>query len=73
MRQPMQKPDTYFALVKLFPLTHLRDDDHLDAAQEVIDRLLTCNLDEGEQDYLDVLTDHGTLDQVDSIDICPLG
>ena len=50
-------PDTYFALVKQFPLTHLRDDDHLDAAQEVIDRLLTRNLDEGEQDYLDVLTD----------------
>ena len=53
----MQMPDTYFALVKQFPLTHLRDDDHLDAAQEVIDRLLTRNLDEGEQDYLDVLTD----------------
>ena len=53
----MQMPDTYFALVKQFPLTHLRDDDHLDAAQEVIDRLLTRDLDEGEQDYLDVLTD----------------
>ena len=53
----MQLPDTYFALVKQFPLTHLRDDDHLDAAQEVIDRLLTRDLDAGEQDYLDVLTD----------------
>ena len=53
----MQMPDTYFALVKQFPLAHLRDDDHLDAAQEMIDRLLTRDLDEGEQDYLDVLTD----------------
>ena len=56
-RTAFPMPDTYFALVKQFPLTHLRDDDHLDAAQEVIDRLLTRNLDEGEQDYLDVLTD----------------
>ena len=53
----MQMLDTYFTLVKQFPLTHLRDDDHLDAAQDMIDRLLTRNLDEGEQDYLDVLTD----------------
>src|SRR5262249_30955884 len=50
-------PDTYFELVKQFPLTHLRDDAHLDAAQEMIDRLLERNLDQGEQDYLDVLTD----------------
>src|SRR5205807_3094066 len=50
-------PDTYFALVKRFPLTHIRDDDHLDAAQEVIDKLLEKDLDEGAQQYLDVLTD----------------
>jgi HTH-type transcriptional regulator/antitoxin HigA len=50
-------PDTYFELVKQFPLTHIRDEDHLDAAQEVIDRLLEKSLDQGEQDYLDVLTD----------------
>jgi HTH-type transcriptional regulator / antitoxin HigA len=50
-------PDTYFELVRRFPLTHLRDDDHLDAAQEVIDRLLEEDLDEGAREYLDVLTD----------------
>src|SRR4051794_34481906 len=50
-------PDTYFELVKQFPLTHIRDDDHLDAAQEMIDRLLEEDLDEGAQEYLDALTD----------------
>ena len=50
-------PDTYFALVKRFPLTHIRDDDHLEAAQEVIDRLLEEDLDEGAREYLDALTD----------------
>jgi HTH-type transcriptional regulator/antitoxin HigA len=50
-------PDTYFELVRQLPLTHIRDDAHLDAAQEMIDRLLEKNLDQGEQDYLDVLTD----------------
>jgi HTH-type transcriptional regulator/antitoxin HigA len=49
-------PDTYFDLVRRFPLTRLRDDDHLDEAQAVIDRLLQENLDEGAQAYLDVLT-----------------
>jgi HTH-type transcriptional regulator/antitoxin HigA len=49
--------DGYFAFVKQFPLTRIRDDDHLDAAQEMIDRLLEKDLDTGEQDYLDVLTD----------------
>jgi antitoxin component HigA of HigAB toxin-antitoxin module len=50
-------PDTYFALVKQFPLAHIRDDDHLAAASAVIDRLLQHELDEGEQEYLSVLTD----------------
>jgi HTH-type transcriptional regulator/antitoxin HigA len=50
-------PDTYFELVKQFPLTHVRDDDHLEAAQEVIDRLLQEDLDEGAQEYLGALTD----------------
>jgi HTH-type transcriptional regulator/antitoxin HigA len=42
-------PGTYFKMVRQFPLTHIRDDDHLGAAQEVIDRLL--------QEDLDALTD----------------
>jgi len=50
-------PDTYFELVKQFPLTHVRSDDHLGEAQEVIDRLLQENLDRGAQEYLDALTD----------------
>ena len=50
-------PDTYFDLVRRFPLTHIRDDSHLSAAQEVLDRLLEQDLDEGEQEYLDALTD----------------
>ena len=48
---------TYFKLVKRFPLSHIRDDSHLEAAQEMIDQLLQEDLDEGSQVYLDVLTD----------------
>jgi HTH-type transcriptional regulator/antitoxin HigA len=50
-------PDSYFRLVKRFPLIRIRDDDHLDEASEVIDRLIEKELDEGAQAYLDVLTD----------------
>jgi HTH-type transcriptional regulator/antitoxin HigA len=50
-------PDTYFSLVKRFPLTHIRDEFHLDKAQDMIDRLLEQDLDEGAQEYLDALTD----------------
>src|SRR5207253_1716321 len=50
-------PDTYFDLVREFPLTHIRSDAHLDAAQAMIDRLLQEAPDEGVQAYLDVLTD----------------
>jgi HTH-type transcriptional regulator / antitoxin HigA len=50
-------PDTYFRLVKQFPLTQSRDNKHLTEAQMVIDRLLEKRLDKGEQAYLDVLTD----------------
>jgi HTH-type transcriptional regulator/antitoxin HigA len=50
-------PDTYFERVREFPLTHIRDDGHLIAAQEQIDRLLEEDLDRGAQEYLDALTD----------------
>ena len=50
-------PDTYFELVRQFPLTHIRDEEHLEAAQEQIDLLLEQDLDEGAQEYLDALTD----------------
>ncbi len=51
------QPNSYFVLVKRFPLAHIRDDAHLDAAVEIIDRLLQEDLDDGQQAYLDVLTD----------------
>lgn len=50
-------PDSYFELVKQFPLTHIKDDDHLEKAHGMIRRLLEEDLDAGEEDYLDVLTD----------------
>jgi HTH-type transcriptional regulator / antitoxin HigA len=50
-------PDSYFELVQRFPLTHIRDEKHLDAAQQMLDSLLKEDLDEGAQAYLEVLTD----------------
>jgi HTH-type transcriptional regulator / antitoxin HigA len=50
-------PDTYFALVRQLPLTHIRNDDHLNEAQHMIGQLLQQDCDEGAQAYLDVLTD----------------
>jgi HTH-type transcriptional regulator/antitoxin HigA len=56
-RTSKRVPDTYLDLVRKFPLIHVRDDDHLAEATEVLDRLLERDLDEGEQAYVDVLTD----------------
>src|SRR5437660_63002 len=50
-------PDTYFDLVREFPLIRIRNDEHLTEAQERLDRLLQEELDEGAQEYLDLLTD----------------
>jgi HTH-type transcriptional regulator/antitoxin HigA len=50
-------PDTYWKLVKRFPLIHIRDDAHLDEALAVLDGLLREDRDRGAQEYLDVLTD----------------
>jgi len=50
--------DSYLELVLAFPLTSIRSDEHLQAAQEVIDELLAKGeLAEGEQLYLDGLSD----------------
>src|SRR4051812_20117776 len=54
IREPM--PDTYFALVRQFPLTPIRDGAHFDEAEAFIHFLLRRHLDEGEQQYLDALT-----------------
>jgi HTH-type transcriptional regulator/antitoxin HigA len=50
-------PDTYFDLVRTFPLVHLRDFAHLEAASALIDDLLRQDLDEGGRAYLGALTD----------------
>ena len=50
-------PDTYFKLVRTFPLTRIQDDQHLDEALQVIDQLLRSQRDDGSQQYLEVLTD----------------
>ena len=50
--------DEYLALVRAFPLAHIRDDAHLDAAVAVINRLLDKgDRSPAEEMYLDALTD----------------
>ncbi|MFM9115844.1 MAG: type II toxin-antitoxin system HigA family antitoxin [Planctomycetota bacterium] len=50
--------DSYLELVLAFPLSSIRSDEHLDQAQRVMDRLLAkAKLDDGEQTYLDALSD----------------
>lgn len=50
-------PHTYYRLVEQLPLTHIRDDKQMAAAQAMIDQLLQSRLDKGAQEYLDALTD----------------
>lgn len=50
--------DSYLKLVLAFPLCSIQSDEHLDEAQQVMDRLLADGaLDEGEEMYLDALSD----------------
>ena len=50
--------DSYLELVMEFPLTSIRSDEHLQAAQAMLDALLAeGELDEGEELYLDGLSD----------------
>ena len=50
--------DTYLALIHRFPLRAIRNDRELDDAIALINELLDrTQLDEGEEDYLDVLGD----------------
>jgi HTH-type transcriptional regulator/antitoxin HigA len=50
--------DAYLELVKTFPLTSIRSEDDLEAAQKVMDRLLAeARLSSGEAMYLDALSD----------------
>jgi HTH-type transcriptional regulator / antitoxin HigA len=50
-------PDSYFTLVKRHPLTSIREDKELEAAQSMVNALLRENLDDGGQAYLDALSD----------------
>ncbi|WP_165072797.1 helix-turn-helix domain-containing protein [Paludisphaera rhizosphaerae] len=55
--QVVTLPDSYFELVRRFPLTSIRDWDHLKEAETVLHGLLRQNLDAGGEAYLDALTD----------------
>lgn len=49
---------SYMGLLKAFPLASIKSEDHLQAAQEVMDRLLALgHLDLGQETYLDALSD----------------
>ncbi len=50
--------DSYLELVLAFPLASIKSDEHLAEAQKVMDRLLGKGvLDDGEEMYLDALSD----------------
>jgi len=49
-------PDTYFKLVRRFPLVRIANDAALDAALATVDDLLTLALDAGAEAYLDALS-----------------
>lgn len=50
--------DSYLERVLDFPLASIKSDEHLAEAQRVMDRLLArATLDEGEETYLDALSD----------------
>jgi mRNA-degrading endonuclease HigB of HigAB toxin-antitoxin module/antitoxin component HigA of HigAB toxin-antitoxin module len=48
---------SYLDRIKQFPLTRIRDEQHLAEARTVLNRLVMANLDRGSQAYLDALTD----------------
>ena len=50
-------PGSYLTLVKRHPLTSIRNENELDAAQAAIDALLREDLDDGGKAYLDALSD----------------
>src|SRR5882672_10689051 len=49
--------DTYFGLIRKFPLRSIRNETELDSAQVVLNGLLRQKLDEGGEQYLGALTD----------------
>lgn len=51
-------PDTYFDLVRQFPLMRIKDGEHLAEAHAMLDSVLQMELDEGGEEYLNALADH---------------
>jgi HTH-type transcriptional regulator/antitoxin HigA len=50
--------DSYLELIQEFPLASMKSERHLNEAQEVLDSLLAKGkLDEGEETYMDALSD----------------
>jgi HTH-type transcriptional regulator/antitoxin HigA len=50
--------DSYLELILAFPLASIKSDEHLGAAQHVMDKLLVSGeLDYGRETYLDALSD----------------
>ena len=47
--------DAYAKLVSQFRLVPFKDDDHLNAAHKIIDRLMQQDLDPSAEEYLEVL------------------
>jgi HTH-type transcriptional regulator/antitoxin HigA len=59
-RQPRRDKamsSSYFTYVRRHPLTSIRNEAELDAAQAMVDALLQQDLDAGGQAYLDALSD----------------
>ncbi len=57
-RMKGKNKDSYLELVLDFPLASIKSDDHLDEAQRFMDVLLARGvLNEGEETYLDALSD----------------
>jgi len=53
-----RQEDTYLKLIRELPLVSIKSEEHLDAAQAIIDRLTDKKkLDGGAQAYLDALCD----------------
>ena len=55
----MSEPDSYFKLVRKFPLRPIRSEAEYDAAVSVMEKLAIrgeSSLDRGESDYLDALS-----------------
>lgn len=63
------RSDTYFELIKKFPLESIRDVKHLEQAHLVLEDLLVKeSLDFGEEMYFDALTDLVELYEANNID-----